>query len=418
MKKRYQVLFVLSLLSVITFLDRIAISVASPRIMTDLGLSKEQLGWVLGIFALAYGGFEIPTGLMGDRLGAKKVLIRVVLWWSVFTVLTGFATGFGMLLITRFLFGVGEAGAYPNSSIVLSKWFPSIERARGQAWIWSASRIGGALTPFLVIPIQNQFGWRASFFFLGMLGIVWVIFWKFWFREEPSQMKGISEKELDNILQNRNLPEGNHKFSWSIFKNRNLQLLMGMYFCYASGAFFFQGWLPTYLQKGRGLNDADMSFITSFSFVLGAVGCLSGGFVCDYLVKRIGPRWGRAVVALTGLGLSGLFMLISVFVKDNTAATVLLSAGLGLMDFTIPASWSTAMDIGGKHAGTITGAMNSAGLIGSTLNTIGFGYLVTAFGNNYHAPVILLSFLLMAGALLWLKIDSTKRITFEGNEAH
>lgn len=418
MKKRYQVLFVLSLLSVITFLDRIAISVASPRIMTDLGLSKEQLGWVLGIFALAYGGFEIPTGLMGDRLGAKKVLIRVVLWWSVFTVLTGFATGFGMLLITRFLFGVGEAGAYPNSSIVLSKWFPSIERARGQAWIWSASRIGGALTPFLVIPIQNQFGWRASFFFLGMLGIVWVIFWKFWFKEEPSEMKGISEKELDNILKNRNLPEGNHKFSWSIFKNRNLLLLMGMYFCYASGAFFFQGWLPTYLQKGRGLNDADMSFITSFSFVLGAVGCLSGGFVCDYLVKRIGPRWGRAVVALTGLGLSGLFMLISVFVKDNTAATVLLSAGLGLMDFTIPASWSTAMDIGGKHAGTITGAMNSAGLIGSTLNTIGFGYLVTAFGNNYHAPVILLSFLLMAGALLWLKIDSTKRITFEGNEAH
>jgi len=412
MKKRYQVLFALSLLSVITFLDRIAISVASPKIMSDLGLSKEQLGWILGIFALAYGGFEIPTGLMGDRLGAKKVLIRVVLWWSAFTVLTGFATGFGMLVVTRFLFGIGEAGAYPNSSIVLSKWFPSIERARGQAWIWSASRVGGALTPFLVIPIQSHFGWRASFFFLGILGVIWVIFWKYWFKEEPSQMKGISEKELNNILTNRNLPQSHSPFSWSIFKDRNLILLMCMYFCYASGAFFFQGWLPTYLQKGRGLNDQDMSFITSFSFVLGAVGCLSGGFVCDYLVKKIGPRWGRAAVALTGLGLSGIFMLISVFTPDNTVATILLSAGLGLMDFTIPASWSTAMDIGGKNAGTITGAMNTAGLLGGTLNTIGFGYLVTAFGNNYHAPVILLAILLIIGALLWLKIDSTKRISF------
>jgi ACS family glucarate transporter-like MFS transporter len=412
MKKRFLVLFALSTLSVITFLDRIAISVASPKIMNDLGMSKEQLGWVLGIFALAYGGFEIPTGLMGDRLGAKKVLIRVVLWWSTFTVLTGFATGFGMLVVTRFLFGVGEAGAYPNSSIVLVKWFPSIERARGQAWIWSASRVGGALTPFLVIPIQTHFGWRASFLFLGALGIVWVVIWKLWFREEPSDMKGIDQQELNEILTQRNLPDGHHKISWKVFKDKNLQLLMAMYFCYASGAFFFQGWLPTYLQKGRGLDDQDMSFITSFSFVLGAVGCLSGGFVCDFLVKKLGPRWGRATVALTGLGLSGLFMLISVFTPDNNTATILLSAGLGLMDFTIPASWSTAMDIGGKNAGTITGAMNTAGLFGSTLNTIGFGYLVTAFGNNYHAPVILLSVLLMMGALLWLRIDATRRIVF------
>jgi ACS family glucarate transporter-like MFS transporter len=412
MKKRFLVLFALSTLSVITFLDRIAISVAGPTIMHDLGMSKEQLGWVLGIFALAYGGFEIPTGLMGDRLGAKKVLIRVVLWWSAFTVLTGFSTGFGMLVVTRFLFGAGEAGAYPNSSIVLAKWFPSIERARGQAWIWSASRIGGALTPFIVIPIQTHFGWRASFIFLGALGIVWVVIWKLWFREEPADMKGIDKQELDEILTQRNLPEGHHKFSWKVFKDRNLQLLMAMYFCYASGAFFFQGWLPTYLQKGRGLDDQAMSFITSFSFILGAVGCLSGGFVCDFLVKKLGPRWGRATVALTGLGLSGIFMLISVFTSDNSTATILLSAGLGLMDFTIPASWSTAMDIGGKNAGTITGAMNTAGLFGSTLNTIAFGYLVTAFGNNYHAPVILLSVLLMIGALLWFRIDATRRIVF------
>lgn len=413
MKKRHQVLVALSLLSVITFLDRIAIGIASPKIMEELDLTKEQLGWVLGIFAFSYGAFEIPAGLMGDRIGAKKVLIRVVSWWSIFTALTGLANGFKMLVFTRFCFGMGEAGAYPNSSIVLSKWFPTIERARGQAWIWSASRIGGALTPLLVLPIQAAFGWRVSFMVLGAVGLIWALFWFLWFKEEPSQMKGISKEELHEIESNRqHTTDSGHQFSWKIFRNSNIWLLMGMYFCYASGAFFFQSWLPTYLQLGRGLDDSTMSFITSISFVLGAIGCLAGGYVCDYLSKRWGNRWGRCAVALSGLGLSGLFMLLSVFIIDNTIATILLSAGLGLMDFTIPASWSTAMDIGGKNAGTVTGAMNTAGLLGGTVNTVAFGYLVTAFNNNYHAPVICLAVLLLIGASLWLKIDSRKTVTF------
>jgi MFS family permease len=169
MKKRYQVLLVLSILSTVTFLDRIAISTAGERISKDLGLSPVQWGWVLGMFTLAYGLFEIPTGLLGDRLGAKRLLIRVVLWWSFFTVLTGFSTGFVMLLVVRFLFGIGEAGAYPNISIALSKWLPAFERGKGQALIWAASRIGAGLTPILVIPIQQKYGWQMSFYILGEL---------------------------------------------------------------------------------------------------------------------------------------------------------------------------------------------------------------------------------------------------------
>jgi len=167
MAKRYQVLFVLSILSMITFLDRIALSSASVSIMQDLKISTQQWGWILGIFTLAYGLFEIPTGWLGDRLGGKKVLIRVVIWWSFFTILTGFSNGFLMLLLVRFFFGVGEAGAYPNTSIVLSKYFPILERGRAQATIWGASRIGAALTPLLVIPLQQQFGWQIPFYLLG-----------------------------------------------------------------------------------------------------------------------------------------------------------------------------------------------------------------------------------------------------------
>jgi MFS transporter, ACS family, glucarate transporter len=408
MKKRHQVLAVLCLLSVITFLDRIAIGVASPRIMEDLGISKEQLGWILGIFAFAYGAFEIPTGLMGDRLGAKRVLIRVVLWWSAFTALTGAVNGFFVLLVVRFLFGMGEAGAYPNTSIALAKWFPAGERARAQGWVWTASRVGGALTPFLIVPIQSQFGWRVSFFVLGVVGVLWVIFWKYWFKEEPTQAPDISPQELSEIVAQRQLGDTKHAFTWKIFRHKHLWLLMAMYYCYASGAFFFQAWLPTYLQKGRGLSESEMSWIASMSFVLGGVGCLLGGYTCDYLAKRIGARWARASVGLVGLAMSGLMMLLSVWTQDNHLATIYLAVGLGFMDFTIPASWATAMDIGGQNAGTITGAMNTAGLAGSTINTIGFGYLVAAFGNNYNAPVVVLAVLLLLGALLWLRIKPTE----------
>ena len=206
MKRRYQVLAVLSVLSMITFLDRIALSSASGSIMSDLHLSTVQWGWILGMFTLSYGLFEVPTGWLGDKIGGKKVLIRVVIWWSFFTVLTGFSTGFIMLFLVRTLFGMGEAGAYPNTSIILSKYFPVIERGRAQAIIWGASRIGAALTPFVVLPLQQRYSWHIPFYILGAAGIIWALFWLFWHKEEPTEVKDIDPKELEYILANRDLP--------------------------------------------------------------------------------------------------------------------------------------------------------------------------------------------------------------------
>ena len=238
----------------ITFLDRIALSSASGSIMSDLHLSTVQWGWILGMFTLSYGLFEVPTGWLGDKIGGKKVLIRVVIWWSFFTVLTGFSTGFIMLFLVRTLFGMGEAGAYPNTSIILSKYFPVIERGRAQAIIWGASRIGAALTPFVVLPLQQRYSWHIPFYILGAAGIIWALFWLFWHKEEPTEVKDIDPKELEYILANRDLPivlEENKKSYWSIFESRNIWYLLAMYICYAIGAYFFQSWFHTYLEKGR-----------------------------------------------------------------------------------------------------------------------------------------------------------------------
>ncbi|MET3127620.1 MFS family permease [Arcicella rosea] len=409
MKKRHQVLLVLAILSVITFLDRIAFSTAGERITKELGLTAVQWGWILGSFTLAYALFEIPTGLLGDRIGAKSVLIRVVLWWSFFTILTGFSTGFAMLLVVRFLFGIGEAGAYPNIAIALAKWFPANERGQAQAIIWGASRLGAGLTPLVVIPIQQSYGWEASFYVLGFVGVIWVIFWQFWHKEEPTDAKDISADELKEILAKRQLD--NHGAKTSIFKllqNKNLGYLMAMYACYATGVYFFQTWLPKYLQQGRGVSENELKLIGSAPFLLAALGCFLGGFLSDIAVKKYGKKWGRRIVPIVGLGISGICLVVSALTINNTIAIILLSLGMAFMDVTAPVAWAVSMDIGGTRSGSISGAMNSAGLLAAYFSTVSFGYLATNFGYNF--PVLLLGIIVMIGAFLWLKINAEETI--------
>ncbi|CAN5353168.1 MFS transporter [soil metagenome] len=396
MNRKYGTLLLLSALSVITYLDRNAISLAGQRITEELGLSEGQFGWILSAFTIAYGLFEIPTGLLGDRFGAKRIIIRVVLWWSLFTVLTGFAGGFASLFVIRFLFGVGEAGAYPNSAIAIRGWFPVAERARAQSVIWMSSRLGGALAPFLVIPMQIQYGWRVSFYTLGAVGVVWVVIWAFTYRDGVPE-DGDKEKAETNHSWNR----------W--MKSGNFWLLMLMYYCYASGVLFFVTWLPKYLQNGRGIPEDQLAFSASLPFLLGAVGCLVGGSISDYLVKKIGLNWGRRLMPLIGLILAGLTIIGSALIADNLIAIIFLALGMAFMDVTAPISWAVATDLGGKDSGAVTGAMNTAGLLGGTVTSIGVGYLVTAF-NSYIPSVIILGVLLIVSGLLWLVIDADKKL--------
>lgn len=266
MKKRYRVLLLLVALAIITFLDRISISVAAPHIQEDLGISAAQWGWILGAFVLAYGLFEIPTGALGDRSGQRSVLMRIVLWWSAFTGLTGLARNYPVLLITRFLFGAGEAGAYPNIAGALNRWFPAAERARTQGCIWSASRLGGALAPLIVVPMQVSIGWRSTFGVLGLLGAVWAIAWRSWYHDIPSAQPGITAQELSEI--ERGAARMNHaSVSWGLLlASSQLWLIFAMYFFQAFGSWFYFGWFPVYLMKGAGFSESQMGLFSALLF--------------------------------------------------------------------------------------------------------------------------------------------------------
>lgn len=213
-KYRHRVLGFLALLAAITYLDRVAISVAGPRMQESLNISPESWGWVVGIFTVSYALFEIPTGRMGDRWGARRVLTRVVLWWSAFTAFTGMTSNYYVLLATRFAFGAGEAGALPNIGISVSRWFPIAERARAMGFILMALQCGGALAPVLIVPIQLRYGWRASFYVLGAVGVIWCIAWYWWYRDTPEEKAGVTQTEIDEIGV-RSFAD-NHHLPWAV----------------------------------------------------------------------------------------------------------------------------------------------------------------------------------------------------------
>lgn len=392
---RYQVLAFLFALSILTFLDRVCLSVAGPRMQSELGITPEMWGWVVGVFAIAYGAFEIPSGAMGDRLGPRRVLTRIVVWWSAFTALTGAVSGYPALLAVRFLFGAGEAGAYPNSSAAVSRWFPVHERARAQGLVWMASRLGGALTPFLVLPVQARYGWRASFWLFGALGVIWAAAWYAVYRDPQTGGAAAPVR---------------HGLDWGkALRNSNFWALLAMYHFYCYGGYFYQAWLHTYLVKGRGFTEDEMRFYSALPWVLGALANFVGGFVADALVRRMGLLWGRRAIGIAALSASAAFTLGAALVEGKIAAAILIALGLGASDFMMPTAWALCLDAGGDAAGAVSGAMNSAGQLGSFISSVLFGYAVAAWG-SYNLPLIPMAGLLLLSALLWFRIDATKRV--------
>jgi sugar phosphate permease len=404
------VLALLCSLTTLTYLDRICISIVGVRVKTEFGLNNEQFGWVLASFSLAYALFEIPSGILGDRIGPRLVLIRIVLWWSLFTALTGFATGLVSLIILRFLFGMGESGTYPNAMIVMSRWFPLQEMGRSLTWVGIGSQIGSAIAPLIIVPLAVAYGWRMPFYVNAAVGVIWVAVCYVWFRDTPGQMKGIDAKEVSYIESNRRFSAGHHSISWKIIlKNRNLWALMLMYFCCQWANYFFVAWMPVYLQEGRSLSENEMKSVVFILFLTGIVGFLIGGFVGDLLVKKKGLRIGRRFVGMLGLGACGILLLFAAISSDNSTASLCLIAANGFFSFGVMVSYAVCTDIGRNNAGTVTGAMNFFGQMGAFFLAIIFGKIAQSTG-SFQLPLFIVSAVMVTGALLWLGIDPTKQI--------
>ena len=410
MKYRHRVLGFLCLLAAITYLDRVAISVAGPRMQESLHISPEAWGWVVGIFTVSYALFEIPTGRMGDRSGARRVLTRVVLWWSAFTGFTGMTSNYYMLLLTRFCFGAGEAGAFPNIGICVSRWFPILERARAMGTVLMFMQIGGAIAPLVIVPIQMHYGWRTSFYVMGIAGVVWSLAWYWWYRDTPAENANVTQAEIAEIgVQSF---ADNHTLPWGIALRRaNLWAMFLVGFCYVYALYFFISWLHTFLVRGRGFSEGALLLSTAPA-LLGACGNFCGGFVSDALVRRMGLKWGRRSVGLIGLSCAALFTFATILTANKFATLFFLGlvyAGITLQQTVLAA---VIIDVSRKYVGGIYGALNMICNFGGFLFSVSFGYFVKWFG-SYDLALIPVGLMLMVGALAWLRVDATEEIILE-----
>ncbi len=415
MKYQHRVLGMLSLLSVITYLDRVCIAVAGPRMQEDLHISPEAWGWVTSVFFLSYSAFEIPTGALGDRIGPRRVLTRIVAWWSGFTTLTGMVSNYYVLLLVRFCFGAGEAGAYPNASAVIARWIPAASRTRAWGVVWMTAQIGAALSPVLVVPIQMRYGWRAPFFVFGFLGLVWSAAWYAWFRDSPQEKAGVTEAELREIGAAPGLQP--HGLPWATaLRIPALWRIAAIGACYVYTLGFFQAWLQTYLVRGRGFTEAAL-VLSSFTYIVGATANGLGGVAGDRMVRRLGLRNARRGLGVAGLGVAALCLSATLYAPSGNLALVFLSLAYGGILFQQPSLCALCLDVGRRNAGAVFGFMNTAANIASALSAVVFGYLV-GYSGSYNVPFIPMVVLLALGAVLWWQVDPTHELFPEDVPAH
>ena len=404
---RYRVTGLLILLFSITYLDRVCISVAGPRMQDDLHIGPAGWGWVTGVFAISYCLFEIPTGVLGDRIGPRRVLTRIVLWWSAFTALTGAMTHYYALLITRFLFGAGEAGAFPNGSIVVYRWFPPARKATMAGVMLAASQVGGAAAPLLVVPIQSVYGWRMSFYVFGAIGVLWATTWYLSFRDTPAEKNPLARSEPAEGAST--VAATVHSFPWrAALGSPSALALMVTAFCYVYVFNFFQTWFHTFLVKGRGFSEASL-WLSAFPYVVAVFANLMGGAASDALVRRLGLRRGRRTLGAVALTVAGLFTVAAMFARQPTLVVMLLATVYGAITFQQSGVFGVCLDIGRNHAGAVVGLMNTVAQVGGLVGSVAYGYIVERFG-SYDAPFVPMAVLLFLGAVLWLKVDASKEL--------
>ena len=410
---RIRVMLLLYFLMLITYLDRVSISLVGIRIKAAFQLTNTQFGWVLSAFVLAYALFEIPSGLLGDRLGQRKVLLRIVIFWSLFTALTGTVTSLTSLIFVRFLFGMGEAGAYPNSCGVISNWMPKSETSRGMSWLGMGAPTGAALAPFIVVPIAQAYGWRVPFFVNGFLGLIWVSVCWFWFRNHPAEMRDISSTEKELIEKNRNFVKQSHDFPFRrVLKTPMIWALFFSYFSVQWANYFFSAWMPNYLQEGKHFSEHQMKNTAAFVFSAGIVSALLFGLISDRMVKIRGNRFTRKYIGLILFALMSIAIWSSILATDQLLVTCCFATASFCLVSIVLNCFSVCVDIGGDRVSTLTGMLNFYGQSGAFLMSVIFGKLVD-LTQNFETPQVVMLVLLVAGGICWNAIDSARKIITE-----
>lgn len=414
-KVRYRVLAAASSLAVITYIHRVGFATASAELSRILHLTDTHLGWLMAAFMLGYGLFEMPWGFLADKLGSRNVLAAIILGGSALTAslaLVGFLPGqitlvVAVLVLLRFAFGMFQAGTFPALSRMTADWLPTTERGRAQGVVWMSSRLGGALAPFVIVVLfRTMDDWKAPLVLVAGLGLFWcAIFWP-WFRNRPEEMPQVNRVECKLIAAGRaagaSHPHGD--VPWGrMFRSTSVWSLWLMYGFLGLSGNFFLTLLPTYLRNHRHLDSYTTGLLTSLPFAFGVVGCMLGGWISDLVTRHCGRRFGRRLVGLAGMAVAGLAIVAVPFVEEVGTMGLLLVLTFFGNDLSMAPAWAAAADIGERHAGVLSGAMNMLGSFFAGAAAIVIGRLFDA--GDLHAPFFLLATSYALAVLCWIGVD-------------
>jgi MFS transporter, ACS family, glucarate transporter len=413
-RARWYVVGMLFLVSFLTIVDRVAISAAKNDMARELAVSDMLFGWVFGVFALGYALFQIPSGWLADRYGPRLFLAAIVLLWSLFTGLTGLMYGSIALIMTRFLFGMAEAGAYPGASRAFYAWLPPRERGAAQGILFTGSRLGAAFGLAVISFVIANLGWRASFLLLAAIGTIWAAGWFWWFRDDPAAKKGVSPSELAHIRENEPVgtpqKKASERIPWStLFLNRSSGLLMLQYFASNFTFFICFSWLLPYLKDHYQLSATQAGVYASIPLYFGAAANWISGITVDWIYRRGRWRFSRLFPAILGFSLSAVSLAVGANMPTVGGAVACFALATFGVDLTLSPSWATCIDVGGKYTGTLSGGMNMIGNLGSFVSSIAFPYLLALSGSaSMYFYVAALLNLVAIGC--WLGVRPEKQL--------
>ncbi|SAK63139.1 major facilitator transporter [Caballeronia arationis] len=419
-KTRHIILAIMCLMYFISYIDRVNIAVAGPIIRHEMGLTSGQLGLVFSAFAYPYAVMQIVGGWLADKYGPKRVLTILSLIWGVATLATGFAGSVAMLVGLRFLLGIGEGGAFPTATRAFTYWMPVAERGFAQGITHSFARLGGAVTPPLVLAVVAMGGWRDAFLLLGVASLAWTVLYMCCFTNSPEQHKRITPEETAEIgYRQGDCDRAKHAATpWRKLIHR-MWLVTVVDFCYGWLLWVYLTWLPSYLKESRGFDLKQLALFTALPLLAGVIGDTLGGVVSDKLYKATGRlRFARCSVLVVGMGGSLAFLLPMLSATDPITAVMFLSASFFFLEITNPVLWTLPLDIAGKYAGTAGGMMNTGFGVAGMVSPVAFGFLIESTG-SYDVPFTISACLLGVGIVAALFIDTSKTVEAdEDRERH
>jgi len=410
---RYVVLTGICLLYLISYLDRVTISVTAPKMIQEFHFDKVTMGLIFSAFAYSYALFQIIGGALGDRFGPRRVLSVLMGWWSAFTILTGLASTFISLFLVRFLFGLGEAGGFPVATRALSSWFPPTNRGILQGTTHAASRLGAAFAPPVIVAIVIFFGgWRWAFYLLGALGFVWTILFFLLFRNKPTEVAAVNESERALIYQGRVSGVTKPSVPWRrILRSKDVWALTFTYFTYGYTLWIYLTWLPTYLTEGRHFSFAQLGIVASLPLVGAILGDFVGGWACDALYKRTGNLnfARRSLIVISFVG-TVAFVVPSALVSSSLVSEILTIGALFMLECAVSVCWAISMDLGGEHfSGSVSSVMNTGSGVASIIAPLVFAYLAQTTGSWFPGFAVG-SVLLVIGAFTIFMVNAKNTI--------